>query len=230
MENNNGRDVIIIKIGGSVFSDKRIPYSFHDGVVKQLISQISSYLHKYPSKKIILVHGGGSFGHPIANKYKIQYGRNQNIPNQMQGLVETHHVMVNLNKKFLEISHNAGLNTCTFPPSQSFHYENMPEQDLKYISPTTLPQSHLIFIGKKQIIYLLDDYIIPVIYGDIIHINEDQFSIISGDRIISKLCEVFPSQIAQVIFTIDKDGILSPDNDSKILQRINKNEISNVIS
>ena len=51
--------MIVLKLGGSVISDKSKPYSLR----VQLLKEIAPILRKY-SGKLILVHGGGSFGHP----------------------------------------------------------------------------------------------------------------------------------------------------------------------
>ena len=49
--------IIIVKIGGSVISDKKIPYSLRIEILDQLIEQIR-ILFMQNQKQMILVHGG----------------------------------------------------------------------------------------------------------------------------------------------------------------------------
>ncbi|MEM2715383.1 MAG: acetylglutamate kinase, partial [Candidatus Thermoplasmatota archaeon] len=52
--------MIIIKIGGSVISNKEKPFSFNEKIVEQIAEEIKYF---YPEKKFLIVHGGGSYGH-----------------------------------------------------------------------------------------------------------------------------------------------------------------------
>ena len=74
-------ELILLKLGGSLLTDKDKPNSIRKDVVKSAIQQIIN-----ADEKIILIHGGGSFGHPLAKKYNISEGINSNIPNQILGL------------------------------------------------------------------------------------------------------------------------------------------------
>jgi isopentenyl phosphate kinase len=51
--------VIVLKLGGSVISDKRRPYSLRT----ELLKEIGKVL-KEKAGELVVVHGGGSFGHP----------------------------------------------------------------------------------------------------------------------------------------------------------------------
>jgi len=51
--------LIVLKLGGSVISDKRRPYSLRT----ELLKEIGKVLKK-KSGELVVVHGGGSFGHP----------------------------------------------------------------------------------------------------------------------------------------------------------------------
>ncbi len=51
--------MIVLKLGGSVVSDKKKPYSLRIKLIKELGDVLRPY-----AGELILVHGGGSFGHP----------------------------------------------------------------------------------------------------------------------------------------------------------------------
>ena len=63
--------MIILKIGGSILTNKDAPESEVDSdSLKRIAREIKSSLDN-SSKELIIVHGAGSFGHPPAKKYKI---------------------------------------------------------------------------------------------------------------------------------------------------------------
>ncbi|MFX1363609.1 MAG: type 2 isopentenyl-diphosphate Delta-isomerase [Promethearchaeota archaeon] len=195
MKKNN--EIILLKLGGSLLTDKNKPFSLREEILEKCLNQIID-----SKKSIILIHGGGSFGHPLAKKYKISQGLNKSIENQIIGLSKTHDAMNQLNsviiKKFLEKEYPA----ISIQPSSIF-MQGFNEINIKSIEP----------IEK-----LLDLGVIPVLYGDILLSQDYSFSILSGDYIILKLCENIQNfNISKVIFAIEEDGIFINENGNKKL-------------
>jgi isopentenyl phosphate kinase len=62
--------MFIIKIGGSVITDKRKENCFKQEISDNLAKEI-----KKVDEKIIIIHGAGSFGHILAKKYDLNKGR-----------------------------------------------------------------------------------------------------------------------------------------------------------
>ena len=63
--------MIILKIGGSILTNKDATKSEIDEKnLSRIANEIKSSLDN-ESKEIIIVHGAGSFGHPPAKEYKI---------------------------------------------------------------------------------------------------------------------------------------------------------------
>ncbi len=56
-----GDNYRVLKLGGSLITDKRVPYSFKEEVVRRIAKEIKGF-------NVILVHGGGSFGHYEASR------------------------------------------------------------------------------------------------------------------------------------------------------------------
>ena len=66
----------------------------------------------------------------------------------------------------------------------------------------------------------------PVIFGDVIHINEGRFSIVSGDTLMTQIAaHLMPSR---VIFTVNVDGIYEDMKNKKLVKVLNfpTNEIN----
>ena len=72
----------IIKLGGSVITDKSKESFFKREVMNNLSKEI-----KKANKKCIIIHGAGSFGHILAKKYKLNKGLIEN--NQLKGFSNT---------------------------------------------------------------------------------------------------------------------------------------------
>lgn len=51
----------ILKLGGSLITNKTIPYSFRENIVRKIAKELVT-------EDLILIHGGGSFGHYEASK------------------------------------------------------------------------------------------------------------------------------------------------------------------
>jgi isopentenyl-diphosphate delta-isomerase len=208
LKSNN--EIILLKLGGSLLTDKNEPFSIRENVVRNVIQQIID-----ANRKIILIHGGGSFGHPLAEKYNISTGIDSSISNQILGLSETHQSMNRFNSYIIN----------------SFLEQNYPALSV---------QASSIFIKDSQIISTysidiietaLDLNILPILYGDIILDKQGSFSIISGDRIIFELCENLNKySVSKVIFTMETDGLYIQDNDKKIIlvTECNSNELESL--
>jgi isopentenyl phosphate kinase len=209
---NAESSVIILKLGGGLLTDKNKPLSIREDTVKSAVKQIID-----ANEKIILVHGGGSFGHPLAKKYSISNGYDKTIPNQILGLAETHHAMVKFNsyliEQFLESNY----------PVLSIQTSSIFIKDSEVISTKSLD-----VIGTT-----LDLGIIPILYGDIILDKKGSFSIISGDQIILALCQHLNSyNISKVVFAMESDGLYIIDKNnnenSKLVTECYSSELDNL--
>ena len=66
------KEIILLKFGGSLITDKR---SDEPKINSANINSIGKIL-TVENYDIIIVHGAGSFGHPIAKKFGILNGKN----------------------------------------------------------------------------------------------------------------------------------------------------------
>lgn len=59
---------ILIKLGGSVITDKSKPFSFHESIIRQIGRTLRAHLDSHPDTHIILGNGAGSFGHYMVHE------------------------------------------------------------------------------------------------------------------------------------------------------------------
>ncbi|MHA1272263.1 MAG: type 2 isopentenyl-diphosphate Delta-isomerase [Promethearchaeota archaeon] len=211
----NNEKIIILKLGGSLITDKSSQFSVREDIIKKASKQILDYINK--KKKIIIVHGGGSFGHPLAKKFDLINGFNNKINQQLLGLVKTHSAMLELNSIILNEFHSIEI------PAISFHASSIYTFD----ENNRIKGSN---IGQIEIALNLG--LIPILYGDICFKSSKSFSIISGDQIIYDLCKkLIGYEIYKVIFATEQDGIFikNPlDNKIKLAKKIKIDEIDDL--
>lgn len=178
----------IVKLGGSVITVKNKPMVVNSRVLNRLSGEIST------SKlgKIVIVHGGGSFGHPLALKYRLNEGFTGS-EEQIMGFSVTHKAMLKLNERVLEALERRGLKTIPLPP----------------IAFVTLTSGSLKSFFYEPFINALNKGLIPVTFGDVVFDLNKGFSIISGDLLMTELSRKL--QPSKAIFTIDVDGLYTDD-------------------
>lgn len=157
------KELLLIKLGGSLITDKSRPLTPRPEIIRRLGLEIKSALSKKKNIKIILSHGSGSFGHIPAKKYGTANGF-QNRRGRL-GACITSDIAAKLNRIVIQELISAGLPVAFIPPSSIFIAEN--GKPLK------------IFI--EPILILLEKGIIPVLYGDVIWDTKKGSSIFSGE-------------------------------------------------
>ena len=203
--------IAILKLGGSILSDKNIPYSIKWDNLERIAMEIKNALDYYKNQdidmKLIIVHGGGSFGHPVAKKYlKVENGKK---------------IFINMEKGFWEIQKAMRrFNNIVIDTLQSY--------DIPAVS--IQPSSFVVF-GDKMIFdtsaikEMLKRSLIPVIHGDITVDDKDGYKIISGDDIVPYLANELKADL--ILYATDVDGVLI---NNKPIKRIDKDNIDEILS
>ena len=186
--------MLLIKLGGSVISNKRRYRRFRSDTVKKIVSVL-------PKKDLIIIHGGGSFGHILAHDYRITDGFEEW---KKMGFAKIGLDMMDLNMKILRI----------------LIKENIPAVSLPPHSYLILEESLNFDIFKN----LLDYGFVPVSYGDVAFDKNKGINICSGDYLMYRLSKEFKPE--KVIFLTDVDGIYDKDPDeegAKLIKKLGKN-------
>jgi isopentenyl phosphate kinase len=179
--------MIVLKIGGSVITKKDRPMT----VDEENIMRISEEIRDSRVHPIILVHGGGSFGHPIAKKHGLP---DQTAPKQYStGFSETHNAMVMLNNIIIDSLTSKGIPCLSVTPSSFIITKNGRIKNTNF-----------------EIIRRLFDYnLTPVLYGDVVIDSLKGLSVLSGDQIAAKLA--IEMKADRLIFGVDVDGVYTLD-------------------
>ena len=200
----------VLKIGGSVITNK----SGELEAKTQDIDRLAGEIQVAGGKDLIIVHGGGSFGHPVAEKYKIKDGYKEEL--QKIGFSETHHVMTVLNGLFMD----------------SLVWHNVPAVSLTPSSFIVTENGRINHFEDGAIESLLSMGFTPVLYGDAVLDTKLGFTILSGDQLVSNLAIRFNAE--RILIGIDEDGVFEADpkvdKKSKMFEHLTLKEMNGLLS
>ncbi len=173
----------IVKLGGSVVTVKDKPMTADHENVNRLAEEIKA---AWPTP-LVVIHGGGSFGHPVAKKYGIADGFTSE--RQVVGFTRTHQAMVALNTIIVDALLDEGIPALSVAPSAfiATYDGRMPRGDFENIG-------RLVVKGM-----------LPVLYGDAVIDKSRGFSILSGDQLAVRLAVSMGAN--RLIFGVDVDGV-----------------------
>lgn len=191
-------ELALIKLGGSVVTFKEKPLTANFEAINNIIRVIATI--KIP---LIVVHGGGSFGHYWSVKYDMHTKPDDYDP---YGISIVHESMICLNQIIVNSMIKERLNAYA-------------------VMPSNFTFSHRPIIRKiDELQDIAENGIIPVTFGDIVHIDRRKYSILSGDVIMRILSQALhPSK---VIFALNVDGIYKNIKTKETIKEI-KNSNSN---
>ena len=187
--------MILIKLGGSFITNKNKPLSPR----KKAVDMVAKNLRKV-SEPMVLVHGGGSYGH----YWSVKYGMHTKPKKyDVRGVAVVKNSMVELNRIVLDTLLKNKLNPYCLPPTD-FMQGNMPvTEKIRAIAK----------VSKSDLI--------PVTFGDALWYGQNKTYILSGDKIMTHLARVLKPRLC--IFALNEDGLYSDLKEKKLVQEF-KNE------
>jgi isopentenyl phosphate kinase len=184
--------MILIKLGGSIITNKQKPLTPNISAINKIVVQL-----KKVREPIIIVHGGGSFGHYWSVRYDMH---TKPAKYSKKGVAVVKNSMVELNKIILDSFLKNELNPYCLPPTD-FMFSD--KADAKKV---------------KEIAKIAKDGLVPVSYGDVLWHGKNKFYILSGDRIMGILAKILKPRLA--IFVLSVDGVYSDMKTKKLLYEI----------
>lgn len=177
----------LVKLGGSVITVKEKEFTPNITAINRLAKEIA----EAKLTALIVVHGGGSFGHPIAKEYKIVEG--YKTPNQTIGFSKARQAMTALNKIVID----------------SLIRHNLPAVAVQPSACITTRKGRIQAFNSTPIQRLLNMGFIPVLYGDAVLDVETGFTILSGDQLAAELAVLFEAN--KIVIAVDVDGLFTDD-------------------
>lgn len=184
--------MILIKLGGSIITNKEKPLSPR----KKVVENIAKNLKKI-NEPIIIVHGGGSFGHYWSVKYDMHTKPKKY---DMHGVAIVKNSMIELNKIIVDIFIKNKLNPYSLPPTD-FMAGNNP-----------------VMKKVKEIAKIAKSGLIPITYGDALWYGDKKTYILSGDKIMTHLAKILKPRL--IIFALNEDGLYSDLKTKKLIYEL----------
>ncbi len=193
--------MILIKLGGSVITDKTKPLFAKQKAIDNLCKTL-----KKIKEPLIIVHGGGSFGHYWSVKYDMHTKEKRY---DLHGVAVVKNSMIELDKIILDSLLKNKLHPYSLPPTD-FMSGGKP-----------IPKK------IKEISQIASSGLIPVTYGDALWYGKKKTYILSGDKIMTHLAKIIKPRLC--IFALNEDGLYS-DLESKTLVSELDASLRNVLS
>ncbi|MFN2221590.1 MAG: hypothetical protein ACK2UH_03495, partial [Candidatus Promineifilaceae bacterium] len=74
MINDPSPEVVFLKLGGSLLTDKTAVEALRVDVLRRLAAEIKEAFERHGDLKLVLGHGSGSFGHVAAARFDTRSG------------------------------------------------------------------------------------------------------------------------------------------------------------
>lgn len=207
------KKITIIKLGGSLLTEKSTPYKVREGILDTVAQELKECIDLGLIERLVLIHGVGSFGHPPVIEYKLYSGFTNE--SQLINLSKTQFIVSKFRLMIVDRFIEAGIPV-----------------DLMY-------PSSMVIGNKKEISYYmfkaLEGFLslgmVPLLGGDMVYDEVMGFSVCSGDPLAVVIAHELGAK--QLIYATDVAGVYEKDPkiDSKasLIKEIDVNEIEQVI-
>lgn len=185
------QELIFLKLGGSLITDKSRPYTLRLDMLASLAAQIAAQRETNPNLRIVLGHGSGSFGHTSAKEFRTREG----LPVTTQspttsskfgeaqywkGFVEVWYQATRLNRNVIEALREVGIPGMTFSP----------------LASVLSDKGHVMKWDLSRIEAAVKKNILPVVHGDVIFDLHKGGTILSTEELFEHLArEMHPKRI-----------------------------------
>jgi len=191
--------MILVKLGGSVITDKSRLRTFRRASCERLAREMSTV-----GDGLLLVHGAGSFGHIEAKKHELHRGFKRD--SQLTHVAAVQRDVRELNLKVLEALIDQGIRGVSVPPAAA----------------ATFRKGAISSFDPGLFRSVVDIGLVPVSFGDVVPDESMGFSICSGDLMMEALAKSFKPKL--VVFCADVDGVFDcdpkRDKSAKLIPRL----------
>ncbi|MFC6798626.1 MULTISPECIES: isopentenyl phosphate kinase [unclassified Haladaptatus] len=154
----------ILKLGGSVITEK-------DGVEKIDAANLARAVHVIAEadvEDLVIVHGGGSFGHHHANKHDVSTTAGSHDPD---AVLDIHEAMKRLNEVVVN----------------RLNEEGVPAVPVHPLSAAARDEEGALTLATTAVETLLGEGFVPVLHGDVIAHAGEGVTVVSGDELVTSL-------------------------------------------
>lgn len=197
---------LVLKLGGSAITKKETPFTPNLGAIDQIALEIAQSTGAAGAGGIILVYGGGSFGHPVAAKHL-----SNGAVHDALGVAQIRGAMLSLAKVITDAFLKRGVPIFVINPSSSITLgadgEPSDGQCMRHVG------------------LCLERGLLPALGGDVVIDSSGSARILSGDVIARRLAEAFGA--STLAFGTDVDGVMM---DGRVVREIEREALPALIA
>lgn len=200
--------IAIVKLGGSVITRKEVEEEVDEEALDRLCGELAEAWRR--GLRLVVVHGGGSFPHPKAERYGVHMGLEGGGEERLMGYALTQDAAARLNRIVVARLLKRGVPAVGVQPSAMFVARG---GELQGGSVEAL--TRMLSLG-----------LVPVLYGDAVIDLERGFHIASAEALIAYLAPLLkPSRI---VVCVDVDGVYDRFPGGRLIDRVWSGNIEEV--
>ncbi|WP_336025151.1 isopentenyl phosphate kinase [Halobellus salinisoli] len=185
----------VLKLGGSVVTDKETPETVDDDALDRVVDSVADA----DVSRLVLVHGAGSFGHHHADKHGVTPAEGSR---DAAGIWAIHDSMRRLNDGIVGRLQDAGVAALPVHPLSAGARDADSTLSLPVDSTATM----------------LSEGFVPVLHGDVIAQSGAGATIISGDELVAHFARALDADRVGLCSTVP--GVY--DESGEVLSRITR--------
>ncbi|MFC6754707.1 isopentenyl phosphate kinase [Halorubrum tibetense] len=192
-------DTVVLKLGGSLITEKDRPETLDGESLADACDAVAAALSEGTVDGLVVVHGGGSFGHHHASEHGVSTTTGTG---DVGAVMDVHGAMTTLNQLVLARLHERDV------PAVPVHPLSLAARPDGVNGELDLP------IGSTAT--LLEEGFVPVLHGDGVATADAGVTVVSGDEIVVELATALDARRVGVCSTVP--GVL--DGDGEVIRRI----------
>jgi isopentenyl phosphate kinase len=185
----------VLKLGGSVITEKDRAETLDGPAVDRLADAVAAA----GVDELVLVHGGGSFGHHHAEAHGVTTAEGSR---DVEAVTDVHGAMKALNQLVLSRLHERGVPAVPVHPFSAAHRD----------------AGGTLSLPTGQVATLLGEGFVPVLHGDVVADEGTGVTIVSGDELVVELADALEADRVGLCSTVpgvlDESGAVVPTVDA----------------
>ncbi|MCP4202391.1 MAG: hypothetical protein GY769_10725 [bacterium] len=206
--------VILVKLGGSLITDKAGQESVRTGVLARLAAELRE-VREVIAGGMVLGHGSGSFGHAVATSGGWS---SPGVKPSLDTLVRTQDAAARLHRKVMAALLEAGLDPFSVAPGSSM----------------VSSKGRLVSLSIEPLAGAIECGLLPVLFGDVVLDTEDRARIFSTERVflaVTPLLMARGFRVSAAYWLGNTDGVLDSVGETiGLITRANADEVMDSLS